>query len=112
MKNIFDLNYKIITDKLLCPNCFNELSIDLIFENSTISWPDYHWIYLQCPKCKAYSHVELFDRIIKTGLLDGAPGPVFVCCSTVCSNDLFVWTNENKLMCEYNGTEYEFPANE
>ena len=101
MNNIFDRNYKIVTDKLLCPDCFGELGIATILENSTVSWPQKNWIYLQCPKCKSYSHIELLNNMIKTGQLDGAPGPVFVVCSMLQSNDLFVEINEKGIICEY-----------
>ena len=109
-KDIFDMNYKAVIDKLLCPVCFQELSVLSILENSTVSWPYQNWIYLICPKCNNHSHVEISNNLIKTGQLDGAPGPCFICCSMIKLNDLFVDAKQNKLICEYNEMKYEFPA--
>ena len=108
LPNIFDKDYIVVDSKLLCPNCFSETSIDTIMENSTFAWVAQHWIWFLCPECQQHSHIEIHSNLIKTGLLDGAPGPCFICCSQMEHPEFFVDTKNDKLICEYNNVFYEF----
>lgn len=110
MESVLDNDDTIQKNKLLCPICFLEIDIELILKNSTVSWPYKNWIYFLCPKCKGHSHIELSNNMIKTGELDGAPGPTFVPCSQLFANDLFVDKKSDMLLCEYKGVIYQFPA--
>ena len=110
-KNIFAPDYVVEEDRLLCPSCFLQLDIEMILHNSTFSWPEQNWILFLCPKCKAKSHIEVKNNLVKTGELDGAPGPCFVACSQQFSDDLiFDKGNYNGILLVYNNVTYKFPA--
>lgn len=110
MQNIFDNKYVIVDNNLFCPICFSNITVETIMDNSTISWTNQSWIYFCCPNCNKHSHVEVSNNLIQTGLLDGAPGPNFVCCSQLHSSELFVDVKPDKIVCEYMDKFYEFPA--
>jgi hypothetical protein len=110
MNSIFQADYTIVEDKLLCPSCFAETDISTILCCSTVSWPYQHWIYFQCPECGGNSHVEVHHQQIRTGLLDGAPGPCFFCCSQVQEPDFWVEEHSTMLVCTYKENRYIFHA--
>lgn len=110
MKSVFLPDYTIVEDKLLCPVCFAETDIDTILRCSTVSWPYQHWIYFKCPECGGNSHVEVHNQQIRTGLLDGAPGPCFFSCSQVQEQDLRGEENSTMLVCMYKENRYIFYA--
>ncbi len=110
MRSIFHPDYTIVEDKLMCPVCFAETDIGTILRCSTVSWPYQHWISFHCPECGGGSHVEVHNLQIRTGLLDGAPGPCFFCCSQVQVPDLRVEEHSTMLVCTYKGNRYVFNA--
>jgi hypothetical protein len=110
MKSIFHPDYTIVENKLLCPVCFAGTDIETILRCSTVSWPYQHWIYFTCPECEKNSHVEVHNGQIRTGLLDGAPGPCFFCCSQVQEPNFGVEEHSTMLVCTYKENRYIFHA--
>ena len=110
MKDIFAKEYRIIEGKLLCPSCFDEVDVETILDNSTISWPDQSWIYFKCPACQNNSHIKVDSLSIETGQLDGAPGPCFFVCSKAFIDDFFVAIKTSGIVCRYKNKAYKFPA--
>lgn len=110
MQNIFDKEYTVIKEKLLCPSCFDEVGIETILEGSTFSWPYHNWIQFKCPACQNKFHVKVSNQLIETGALDGAPGPCFFVCSRVVADDFFVDIKVSGITCRYQNKVYRFPA--
>lgn len=78
MKNALDDSCTVTGNALLCPNCLAGQTVETIMLHSSLSWPYQSWILFTCPQCLKHSHVEVADRLIKTGVLDGAPAPCFI----------------------------------
>lgn len=110
MQNIFDPGYTIVEGKLLCPGCFSDISPETVLRHSSISWPCQQWIYCLCPRCNTHFHVEVLPNKIRTGLLDGAPGPCFFCCSELPVAGLAVEKRTDMLLCTYQNHQYQFFA--
>lgn len=109
MKNALDDSCTVTGNALLCPNCLAGQTVETIMLHSSLSWPYQSWILFTCPQCLKHSHVEVADRLIKTGVLDGAPAPCFICCSQLHVPGFVVRKEEDKVTCMYKKQSYHFP---
>jgi uncharacterized protein YbaR (Trm112 family) len=110
LKDIFNKNYEVIEGELICPHCEKTMTLEQVLENASVSWPGLDWILLKCPICNHYMHVEVINEQIRTGVLQGAPGPVFIPCSMVKGIDLITNTTNEYIECVYNDMKYRFIA--
>jgi len=112
MKNldIFQMEKDKLIGTLKCPYCKELLDIHQVLKNCSISWPQQDWVYFECPYCQINSHVTITSELVSTGVLDGAPGPVFFACSEKAFDDMFVYKTNEYIKCIYEDKEYLFKA--
>jgi transcription elongation factor Elf1 len=112
MKDFFHDSYEPVKNRLECPFCERELTVEQVLEGSSFSWPEENWIYFQCPFCLKHSHIKVMTDLIKTGVLSGFPGPAFVVCSEKSVEDFDVIGVIDCIRCRYNNIEFSFKMKE
>lgn len=99
-----------INGKLICPRCKNEKQVLDILQNSSVSWPHKNWILFTCYDCKESSHVEIKDKELSIGGLDGAPGPILIKTACLFVSELSVSKTVDYISCRYGDSHYTFIA--
>lgn len=101
---------RVIQGRIECPNCYRGLTVEHLLDNCSCSWPDQSWLYFHCPFCEDYSHIEVSNDVIRTGILDGAPGPNFTVHSEKILRDFDVSIKEQSIECFYSEKRFVFRA--
>ena len=98
----------VLSEYAMCNHCTDEVQIKELLDRVHDAWPVKSWIIYRCSNCGESNHLSLGNGFVKTGYLDGAPGPCFIPKDHITLDDFKLKTSQNKIVVKTLNLRWDF----